>query len=88
MNRTGCRYERIKEFNSKQVTKEQPIKQKSPVRKSIDKDINDIISQKIVDRREVLREIVHDYPETRKMVEFNGFEQIASISPRSELNTA
>ena len=43
------------------------------------RDINEIVAQKIVDRREILREIVHDYPGIKKMVEFNGFEPKSPI---------
>ena len=80
VNKTGNRYEKIKEFNSKKVMFEEPMKEASPVRAPIRTNINDIISQKLVDRRDILREIVQDYPETKKMVEFNGFEPITITS--------
>ena len=71
MNKTRIRYAKIKEFNSKKDISED--KEKSPEKQT---NIKDMISQKIMDRREVLREIVEDYPETKKMILFNGFEPV------------
>ena len=44
VDKTGSRYNRIKDFNSKKVMEEKPIKDKSHARKTTQTNINDIIS--------------------------------------------
>jgi hypothetical protein len=76
--KTSMRYGKIKEFHSSQATVE--VKKQSPDQKrQTSSNFNDIISQRIVDRRDVLREIVCDYPETKKIIEFDNEKPTINI---------
>ena len=51
-------------------------------------DINKMIGRTILDRRDVLKEIIYDYPETKKMVDLEEDDEamITINSPRNQAN--
>ena len=70
------RYQSIKDFNQKSIKAIpkviQPVVSRSPSpedqKLNNEEDLNKLIFSKSKDQRDILRQIIYDYPETRKKV--------------------
>jgi hypothetical protein len=88
------RYQSIKDFNKKSLKQQEPpaiTRSPSPEQEkpsAVEVDLNKLIFSKTKDQRDILREIIFDYPETRKKVkleqketfEHNAFSRNHGIS--------